>query len=122
MWSSVEAAAELSLSGSRSADKAHWQAPRFLACVPIRCVGTLALAIRRGAAVAPPRTAAGSERVARVTATEGDGCIRVAVLGTGIMGPAMARNLIRAGYATSVWDRSAAAAGPLGDASAAVTG
>ena len=32
---------------------------------------------------------------------------RVAVLGTGIMGSAMARNLIAAGLRTAVWDRSA---------------
>ena len=31
---------------------------------------------------------------------------RVAVLGTGIMGSAMARNLLRAGLAVTVWDRS----------------
>jgi 3-hydroxyisobutyrate dehydrogenase-like beta-hydroxyacid dehydrogenase len=30
-----------------------------------------------------------------------------AVLGTGIMGSAMARNLLRAGLPTPVWDRSA---------------
>jgi len=32
---------------------------------------------------------------------------RVAVLGTGIMGSAMARNLVSAGLPTAVWDRSA---------------
>ena len=37
----------------------------------------------------------------------------VAVLGTGIMGYAMARNLVAAGLDTRVWDRSASAAGPL---------
>src|SRR5438067_4715338 len=31
---------------------------------------------------------------------------RVAVLGTGIMGSAMARNLVAAGLNTTVWDRS----------------
>jgi 3-hydroxyisobutyrate dehydrogenase len=31
---------------------------------------------------------------------------RVAVLGTGIMGSAMARNLLGAGLAVTVWDRS----------------
>jgi 3-hydroxyisobutyrate dehydrogenase-like beta-hydroxyacid dehydrogenase len=31
---------------------------------------------------------------------------RVAVLGTGIMGSAMARNLVAAGLPTTVWDRS----------------
>ncbi len=32
--------------------------------------------------------------------------VRVAVLGTGIMGSAMARNLVSAGLHTAVWDRS----------------
>ena len=37
----------------------------------------------------------------------------VAVLGTGIMGSAMARNLVAAGLRTTVWDRSLAATAPL---------
>jgi 3-hydroxyisobutyrate dehydrogenase len=45
---------------------------------------------------------------------------RVAVLGTGIMGSAMARNLLAAGLPTTVWDRSAAATAPLAGAGAAV--
>jgi 3-hydroxyisobutyrate dehydrogenase len=44
----------------------------------------------------------------------------VAVLGTGIMGSAMARNLVAAGLPTRVWDQSAAATGPLADAGAVV--
>ena len=44
----------------------------------------------------------------------------VAVIGTGIMGSAMARNLVRAGLRTTVWDRSAAAASPPADAGAMV--
>ncbi len=47
---------------------------------------------------------------------------RVAVLGTGIMGSAMARNLLAAGLRTAVWDRSAAATAPLGEAGALVAG
>jgi 3-hydroxyisobutyrate dehydrogenase len=43
---------------------------------------------------------------------------RVAVLGTGIMGSAMARNLLAAGLPTTVWDRSAAATAPLAGAGA----
>ena len=39
--------------------------------------------------------------------------VRVAVLGTGIMGSAMARNLISAGLRTTVWDRSPEATAPL---------
>ena len=44
----------------------------------------------------------------------------VAVLGTGIMGSAMARNLITAGLRTTVWDRSASATAPLADGGARV--
>jgi 3-hydroxyisobutyrate dehydrogenase len=44
--------------------------------------------------------------------------MRVAVLGTGIMGSAMARNLIAAGLATTVWDRSPSATAPLAQAGA----
>jgi 3-hydroxyisobutyrate dehydrogenase len=47
--------------------------------------------------------------------------VRVAVLGTGIMGSAMARNLVSAGLRTTVWDRSPAATAPLADAGALVT-
>ena len=42
----------------------------------------------------------------------------VAVLGTGIMGSAMARNLIGAGLRTRVWDRSPSAIAPLVEAGA----
>ena len=45
---------------------------------------------------------------------------RTAVLGTGIMGAAMARNLLRAGLRTTVWDRSASATAPLAEAGAEV--
>lgn len=45
---------------------------------------------------------------------------RVSVLGTGIMGSAMAGNLIAAGLPTTVWDRSASATGPLSEAGARV--
>ena len=46
--------------------------------------------------------------------------IAVAVLGTGIMGSAMARNLAAAGLRTMVWDRSSEATAPLADAGALV--
>jgi 3-hydroxyisobutyrate dehydrogenase len=49
--------------------------------------------------------------------TEGE-TMRVAVLGTGIMGSAMARNLVSAGLSTTVWDRSPSAAGLLAEAGA----
>lgn len=42
----------------------------------------------------------------------------VAVLGVGIMGSAMARNLIAAGRRTAVWDRSGSAAAALAEAGA----
>jgi 3-hydroxyisobutyrate dehydrogenase len=44
----------------------------------------------------------------------------VAVLGTGIMGSAMAKNLLGAGLATAVWDRSATATESLAQAGARV--
>ena len=44
----------------------------------------------------------------------------VAVLGTGIMGSAMARNLVDAGLNTTVWDRSLSATEPLAEAGAQV--
>jgi 3-hydroxyisobutyrate dehydrogenase len=44
----------------------------------------------------------------------------VAVIGAGIMGSAMARNLVAAGLTTRVWDRAASATGPLAEAGAAV--
>ncbi len=44
----------------------------------------------------------------------------VAVLGTGIMGSAMARNLLAAGLPTTVWDRSPQATVPLAEAGAMV--
>ncbi len=44
----------------------------------------------------------------------------VAVLGAGIMGSAMTRNLVAAGFDTLVWDRSSQATGPLADAGARV--
>lgn len=44
----------------------------------------------------------------------------VAVLGTGIMGAGMARNIAAAGMATRVWNRTAARAEPLSDAGARV--
>ncbi|NDZ78192.1 NAD(P)-dependent oxidoreductase [Streptomyces sp. SID10853] len=46
----------------------------------------------------------------------------VAVLGTGIMGAAMARNLCRAGLDVRVWNRTRAKAEPLADAGARVAG
>jgi 3-hydroxyisobutyrate dehydrogenase len=50
----------------------------------------------------------------------GNGRVAVAVIGAGIMGSAMARNLAAAGLATRVWDRAPSAPGPLADAGAVV--
>jgi len=50
----------------------------------------------------------------------GDERLRTAVLGTGIMGSAMTRNLLAAGLPTTVWDRSAGATMPLAEAGALV--
>ena len=44
----------------------------------------------------------------------------VAVLGTGIMGSAMARNLVAAGLRTTVWDRAPEATAPLAASGALV--
>ena len=53
-------------------------------------------------------------------ANSGNGRAAVAVIGAGIMGSAMARNLVAAGLTTRVWDRAASATGPLADAGAVV--
>ena len=53
------------------------------------------------------------------TAMRGEN-VSVAVLGTGIMGAAMARDLVSAGLRTTVWDRSPQAAAPLAEAGARV--
>src|ERR1700733_13779658 len=53
-------------------------------------------------------------------ANGGNGRGAGAVIGAGIMGSAMARNLAAAGLTTRVWDRTASATGPLADAGAVV--
>src|SRR5215469_8035394 len=55
-----------------------------------------------------------------MSAASGSDGPRAAVLGTGIMGSAMARSLLEAGLAITVWDRSSAATGPLATAGARV--
>jgi 3-hydroxyisobutyrate dehydrogenase len=52
-------------------------------------------------------------------AADGTSELPVSVVGTGIMGAAMARNLVAAGLSTTVWDRSPAAVEPLVAAGAA---
>src|SRR5580704_6366759 len=62
-----------------------------------------------------------SRRETQMAATDRRGeNARVAVLGTGIMGSAMARNLVSAGLRTTVWDRSPTATDPLSEAGALV--
>jgi 3-hydroxyisobutyrate dehydrogenase len=60
------------------------------------------------------------EKEARIATTDGGTTGHVAVLGTGIMGSAMARNLVAAGLQTTVWDRSTAATEALSAAGATV--
>ncbi len=55
-----------------------------------------------------------------MTDRQGQPATSVAVLGTGIMGSAMARNLVAAGLRTTVWDRSPQASGALAEAGAVV--
>jgi len=55
-----------------------------------------------------------------VAVNGGDGQLAVAVLGSGIMGSAMARRLLAAGLPVTVWDRSASATAPLAEAGAVV--
>jgi 3-hydroxyisobutyrate dehydrogenase len=57
-----------------------------------------------------------------MTDKPGRSATSVAVLGTGIMGSAMARNLLAAGLRTTVWDRSAEATSALAGAGAVVAG
>jgi 3-hydroxyisobutyrate dehydrogenase len=62
---------------------------------------------------------AAMRREAHMAAADGQaGHARVAVLGTGIMGSAMARNLVAAGLPTTVWDRSPSVTEPLAEAGA----
>ena len=53
-------------------------------------------------------------------ANGGDVRAAVAVIGAGIMGSAMTRNLVAAGLSTRVWDRAASATAPLAEAGAVV--
>jgi 3-hydroxyisobutyrate dehydrogenase len=53
-------------------------------------------------------------------ANRGDVRAAVAVIGAGIMGSAMTRNLVAAGLNTRVWDRAASATAPLAEAGAVV--
>jgi len=55
-----------------------------------------------------------------VDANDSDARATVTVIGAGIMGSAMTRNLVAAGVKTRVWDRSAAATAPLAAAGAVV--
>jgi len=63
-----------------------------------------------------------SKGVVMARAHGSDARPEVAVIGAGIMGAAMTRNLVAAGLTTRVWDRSPSATGPLADAGAVVAG
>ncbi|MFD3893543.1 NAD(P)-dependent oxidoreductase [Streptomyces cellulosae] len=63
------------------------------------------------------RTATARQKADRMTDT-----LTVTVLGTGIMGAAMARNLLKAGHTVRVWNRTRAKADPLAADGARVAG
>jgi 3-hydroxyisobutyrate dehydrogenase len=63
-------------------------------------------------------TAAATTAAANTAAANTGRDPSVAVLGIGIMGSAMARNLLKAGLRTSVWDRSAASTARLAESGA----
>ena len=67
---------------------------------------------------ATSNTAATSTAAANTAAATTGRDPSVAVLGIGIMGSAMARNLLKAGLRTSVWDRSAATTARLAESGA----
>ena len=62
----------------------------------------------------------GFEKGLEMSDTHSQDVDRVVVLGTGIMGAAMARRLLAAGLPTTVWDRSAGVTAPLAAAGAHV--
>ena len=62
----------------------------------------------------------GFEKGLEMSDTHSQDVDRVVVLGTGIMGAAMARRLLAAGLPTTVWDRSARVTAPLAAAGAHV--
>src|ERR1700684_3085877 len=68
----------------------------------------------------PDEGVVGRKGKSTMTDRPGQAAKSVAVLGTGIMGSAMARNLVAAGLRTTVWDRSAQATAALADAGARV--
>src|SRR6266536_3335526 len=70
--------------------------------------------------VAPRRPRGGQEEGAVMAGASGAASATVAVIGAGIMGSAMTRNLVAAGLDTRVWDKSASATGPLADVGAVV--
>src|ERR1700721_2411409 len=63
---------------------------------------------------------AGRRQESAMTDKPGQPAKSVAVIGTGIMGSAMARNLLAAGLRTTVWDRSPQATAALAEAGAGV--
>ncbi|WP_079065900.1 NAD(P)-dependent oxidoreductase [Streptomyces olivochromogenes] len=78
--------------------------------------------MRAGRRGARPRRSSGGATMSGTNRTPSSGQARpvVAVLGTGTMGEAMARNIAAAGVGLRAWNRNRAAAEPLVDAGAAV--
>jgi 3-hydroxyisobutyrate dehydrogenase len=67
-----------------------------------------------------PSTTTGTT-TSTIDTPEGNGPLTVAVLGTGIMGSAMARNILRAGHHVRAWNRTMSRAEPLAEDGATVT-
>ena len=96
-------------------------APRRTPLAPMRCAGAGRHAGNDGQ---DPADGGRPQKkgVVMARANGSDARPEVAVIGAGIMGAAMTRNLVAAGLTTRVWDRSPSATGPLADAGAVVAG
>jgi len=86
----------------------------------MRCAGPVGMLELMACVLAVGGTGRRGKGVVMAGANGSDTRTVVAVIGAGIMGSAMARNLIAAGLNTRVWDRSPSATGPLADAGAVV--
>ena len=86
----------------------------------MRCAGPVGMLELMACVLAVGGTGRRGKGVVMAGANGSDTRTVVAVIGAGIMGAAMARNLIAAGLNTRVWDRSPSATGPLADAGAVV--
>src|ERR1700686_930458 len=86
----------------------------------MRCAGSAAMLDLMAWALPSARAGRRGKGVIMAGANDSDVGATVAVIGAGIMGSAMARNLVAAGLNTRVWDRSPSATAPLADAGAVV--